>query len=178
MKSIIFTMVLLFCVLISPFVSWGWGKEYDTVISDAANYFGIDLIEDNIQVIFVDKPILSAAGEANGLMVPLRDDRAALTGYKISVQKSLSRPWVIATIYHEFAHIAQHKYDIRDERYGTEQHAEVLAFDALWHSKYWWNGVHMLAMHSFHFKPKEYIAAGALWNTATTGQHATSFHGF
>jgi hypothetical protein len=170
MKSIIFSMVLLFCILMSPFVSWGWGHGYDRVIADAAEHFGIDLATDNIRVIFTDKPILSAAGEANGLMAPERDDRANLIGYTITVQKSFSRPWVIATIFHEFAHVAQHKYALDPRDYSREQHAEILAFSALWHSPYWWNATHMLIMHSCHFKPKNYIAAGALWNTAATGK--------
>ena len=148
-----------------PFVSFG--KNYDAVCADAAAYFGIDA--DEYEVHLEKGRVLNAAGEEVNGTFNVELDGQANGVYIIRAQKSFSRPWTIATIFHEFAHAAQHKYNLDLGTRTREQHAELLAFNTLWRSGYWWNATHMLFIHTLHLKPSDYLAPAALWTAVFTG---------
>jgi hypothetical protein len=166
MKSVIFAFVVLFGLCAAPFI--GVGKNYDAVIADAARMYGLEAHE--YEIVFTDKVIINAAGEeATGLF---HEENGV---YVIKVHKTFSRPYTIATIFHEFAHAAQKKYNLDTGKYNKEQHAELLAFNTMWQSKYWWNAVHMLGMHSFYLKPPEYRVTYELWGGFITGASIVDF---
>jgi len=179
LKFLLFFMIAVIVFLGMPFI--GFGKSLEAVAADAARYFGIG--EDEYEIRFLKKVVNAQTGEeVNGThkwdFIKTEDGVKPI--HSIEVQKSFSRPFSIATIFHEFAHAAQDKYDMRDS-YGDftrEQHAELLAFRMLWRSGYWWNGTHMILMHTFRAKPKEYLVAGHLWNNALTGASPVSMPTF
>ena len=160
------TFIFLILAFIVPFFSFG--KSYDQVCLDAARMYGIN--EGDYEIHFSFGKVLNASGESVNGTFNVSLDGEAHGVYVIQVQKSeFSRSMTVATIFHEFAHAAQHKYNL--DLYGNtvEQDAELLAFNTMWRSGYWWDAVHMLWMHSFHFKPSNYLAAKKLWYTALTG---------
>jgi len=156
-------MAVAIVIVSVPFISFG--KSLEQVCTDAARHFGIN--EDEYEMHFTRGKVVTAAGEeVNGNIVFNEEGRAV---YTIRVQKSYSRPFTIAVIFHEFAHAAQHKYRLDYQGYNAEQHAELLSFNTMWRSGYWWNAVHLLYMHSWHAKPKDYLVPRELWNIALTG---------
>lgn len=165
-KLFIFSTIILTALFIVPFISFG--KDYDAVCADAARMYGIK--PEEYEVHFSNGKVLNASGVgvAGTFNVALDDDAHGI--YVIQVEKAaMSRPMTIATIFHEFAHAAQHKYNLSYDGITVEQDAELLAFNTMWRSGYWWNAVHMLWMHTFHFKPGNYLVPGKLWYTALTG---------
>ena len=170
-----FVVLALLCIAIgAPFISFGEG--YDTVSTDAAAMFGIDKSEYEFHL--QDGKVLNAStGEyVNGTISESLDEESPK--YVIRIQKSFSRPWTIANIFHEFAHAAQKKYGLKDPELNPEKHAELLAFNVLWRSKYWFNAWHMIYMHSFFAKPPEYRIPGKLIYTALTGENTAHFDAF
>ena len=173
LKFLLFLLIAVVVVMGMPFI--GFGKNLDAVCKDAARYFGID--EDEYEVRFVKRVVSATTGENVNGTFNIDFEKGV---YSIRVQKSFSRPFTIGVIFHEFAHAAQHKFNMEDRgdfgKYTREQHAELLAFKMLWSTGYWWNGLHMLFMHSFRAKPKEYLAAGPIWSNALTGASAVSLN--
>jgi len=175
-KFLAFLLVFVIVFLGMPFLSFG--KSLEAVAADAARYFGID--EDEYEIRFLKKVINAQTGEeVNGTHNIVFDDNTNPV-HSIQVQKSFSRPFSIAVIFHEFAHAAQDKYNMKDSfgKFTREQHAELLAFKMLWRTGYWWNATHMLLMHTFHAKPKEYLVAKQLWTNAVTGVSPVSMPRF
>jgi len=148
----------------APFI--GFGKSYDKIIADAARAFGIN--EGEYEVHFT-KTVVNAKGEEVSGTFNVVLDGQANGIYTLHIQKSYSRTFTVGVIYHEFAHAAQHKYYLSPGNYSKEQHAELLAFNALWHSKNWWNAVHMISLHTWHAKPKDYLVPREIWKTTLTG---------
>ena len=175
-KTLIVCIVILAAFLVAPFFSWG--ASYDTIVADAALLFGID--EDEYELTFYTGTLLNAADEeVSGTFstIARNVDGETKTIFIIRVRKYTFRPLTISTIFHEFAHAAQYKYDLLDDsdkhgEFSREQHAELLAFDTLWRSDHWWNSVHMLYMHMFWGKPADYRAPGVILNTMVTGARA------
>lgn len=147
--------------LVVPFIGFG-GPSYDRVAADAAKMYNLDI--KNYEVI-VAHNIVNASGEH-----VLGMYRVSTTSgpQSIFIQKSWSRPMVIATIFHEFAHAAQRAHNLDRGGLNDEQHAEVLSFQTMWHSKYAYNAVHLLWLHLFA-KPAEYRATHAIWRMAFNG---------
>ena len=172
-KALVLVFVLFASVCALPFIvpsTW----DYNAVIRDAARLYGIN--EDEFNVTFINKPILNAAtGEESVGLWHFDIDNRANGIHNIQIQKSISRPMAIATIFHEFAHAAQYKYKLQHPNYTTEQHAELMAFNTMWNSKYWWNATHMLTMHTIKLKPAEYRVTNELWNCAMTGTNVMGF---
>ena len=160
-------------LLTSPFLSFG--KSLDEVVIDAAHFFGIE--EHEYEIEFISGRVLNAAGEeVSGTINEYECEEGSIV-YKIRIQRSILRPLTIATIFHEFAHAAQLKYELLDKydmfgEYNREQHAELYAFNVMWQSGYWWNAVHMLILHTFGGKPSQYRAPATMWNTVLTGANA------
>ena len=161
---IIFTVMMV--LFIAPFISFG--KSLDKVCADAARMYGIG--EGEYEVHFSSGRVLNAIGQGVSGTFNVKQSDESLDFYSIQVEKdSLSRSMTVATIFHEFAHAAQRKYKLDLEGNTVEQDAELLAFNTMWRSGYWWEAVHMLWVHTFHFKPSEYLVPGKLWYTALTG---------
>jgi len=176
MFKVFFVLFILGTIfVISPFISFG-ACNY-TVASDAARMFGIE--EHEFRITFYSGTLLNTRGEAvSGTF----QKQSTSTGpmFNIRVRNYLSRPMTIATIFHEFAHAAQYKYNMLCENrlynntYNHEQHAELLAFDKLWRSHYRWNALHMPIMHTFGGKPGFYRAPTSMWRSIFTGAPAVS----
>jgi len=166
MKKAVRIFALTVCVLILvatvaftvPFI--GFGKSYEKVSADAAALYGLDI--NNYQVSF-QKTVRNSKGETVQGLIQYNDEKPV-----IQVQKCWSRPMVIATIFHEFAHAAQYAYSLDTGKLTREQHAEVLSFSVMWSSKYWWNSLHLLPVHMVG-KPAEYRATNVLFNIMFTG---------
>jgi len=169
-KAFIIIYLLGVVFIVAPFISFG--KSYYDVAADAARMFGI--YEHEYRVTFYRGRMVNAAGqEVSGTFNLALDGEANLI-FNIRVRRGLSRPMTIATIFHEFAHAAQYKFNLVDENgyqngYNREQHAELMAFNMMWQSGYWWNSIHMLTMHTFWAKPSSYRAPSSMWNTFLTG---------
>jgi hypothetical protein len=174
-KRLLAITILMTAVFLAPFISIGNESKnnYDKVVRDAAAHFGIE----NYRMNFLKGNFLNAGNNVvQGSIMQEFDDNLGRT-HVITVHTNLSRPMVIATIFHEFAHAAQIEfaYTMNFGDFHIEQHAEVLAFHAMWTSKYWWHAVHMLSMHSFAMKPNDYRAPKTLWSIAMTGNNPTGF---
>ena len=172
LKCLVIFCILTIVVLVTPFI--GFGKCYYAVAADAARMFGI--YEHEYRITFYRGRLLNAAGESvSGTFTLTRDGAEDTRIFTIRVRRYISRPMTIATIFHEFAHAAQYKFNLICDRgyfngrYNREQHAEVLAFNKMWQSGFWWNSIHMLTMHTFWGKPSEYRAPRTLWRTFLTG---------
>jgi len=163
MKILLLSILILLgtfsAAVIVPFFSWD-NTCYNQVAADAAEMFDLDINEFNI---VFSRNVVSASGQpVQGVF------RTSKTEEKktIEINTSWSRPMVISTIFHEFAHAAQYKHELCGGDLNHEQHAEALAFDAMWNSKYWWNAVHMLTLHMAAGKPADYRTPASLWNIA------------
>jgi len=162
--------VLTLCALVFitvPFISFG--KPLSIVVADAAHANGIDEHEYSIE--FSSKLKDKHGSTAYGTYTyVLRDGQIH---HIISVRKTFSRPIMIGTIFHEFAHAAQTKYELALDGLTVEQHAEVLSFSVMRASGYKWDSVHLLPTHMFA-KSKEYNVSSQLWSIALTGTGAMS----
>jgi hypothetical protein len=170
-KCILIISTIIVIIVGAPFFSFG-KKSYESICADAAKYYGIDEGE---YIIHITKGKISFAAELISGTYNLEYDENDRRVYVINIEKSVSRPMTIETIFHEFAHAAQNKYNMDYGNYNREQHAELMAFNAMWRSNYWYNALHMLEMHSFHLKPKEYLCAAPLWKSIATGQKTVNF---
>ena len=176
LKFILAVLVIIIAAIAAPLVSFG--KNYNAVCADAAAYFGID--PDEYEIHFTKGKVINASNEeVNGTFnvtfeIDEETEQETLV-YVIRVQKSFSRPFTIGVIFHEFAHAYQHKYRDKIDFNGftREQHAEMLAFDTLWQSGYWWNSVHMLMLHTWHAKPADYLVPKQIWTATLTGANST-----
>jgi hypothetical protein len=165
LKLFLSVLITAVCIVAVPFISFG--KPIAEVCKDAAVLYGIKA--DEYQIEFTKKVVNANGEEVSGTFTVASGEKQI---YTIRIQKSVSRAVTVATIFHEFAHAAQHKYGLWNEKndYTHEQHAELLAFNTMWHSGYWWNAVHMLYMHTAHAKPADYLAPEQIWKLAVTGQ--------
>ena len=157
--ALVLIAVVAFAV---PFI--GFGKSYEKVSADAAALYGLDI--NNYDVSFHKTVRNNKDQEVQGLIT--YGEKKSV----IRIQKSWSRPMVIATIFHEFAHAAQYAYALDTGKFTREQHAEVLSFSVMWSSKYWWNCLHLLPVHMIG-KPAEYRATGTLFSVVFTGVKAS-----
>ena len=168
LKFLIFLCLLVIITFGAPFI--GFGKNLNAVCADAARMFGID--ENEYRVEFVKK-VVNASGEAVNGTFNISFEDSETGEYIIRIQKSpISRTFTVGVIFHEFAHAAQHKYKLKLDGYTREQHAEMLAFNMMWRSGYWWNGVHMLMLHTLNAKPVDYRVSKQLWNIAASGNNS------
>jgi len=168
-KWLVITVTLL-AIVLSPFISWG--KCDHDVIADVARMYGFEPHE--YEVVMVSGKVLNASGDEVTGKWEHEDDGVHI----ITIQKSIFRPITVQTIFHEFAHAAQLKYNLYEpvkDKYQYEQHAELIAFNVMWQTGYWWNAVHSLFMHAFSLKPKEYLATREIWTTAFTGTKSVDF---
>jgi hypothetical protein len=149
--TLIVGFILCALLLVVPFVSFG--KSYELVVADAAAFFGVS--EDEYVVTFSDKVITSRGESVYGL-VTMSTLESGDTMHNIQIKKSFSRPIVVASIFHEFAHVAQHKYDMDFGDHSQEQHAEALSFQVMWKNGYWWDALHLLPSHLLHAKSTDY----------------------
>ena len=180
-SSIICFVVFATC-LIAPFVSWG--KTSAEIYLEVAAKFAID--PDMVDISFNNGRVLNAStgemvgGTSQTVWVMNEHGEFVIDSFIIQVQESIIRPMTVSTIFHEVAHAAQDKHGLWDSssQYSREQHAELLAFNLMWRSGYWWNAIHMLFMHSFKAKPSEYIVTDQLWSTAFTGARTVDFRAF
>jgi len=165
LKFVLLFLLVGGLVMLIPF--FGFGKSLEAVAADAARLFGIS--PDEYTLTIERGRVVTAAGESvNGMIWSTMDARGNFH-FDITIRRSISRPFTIATIFHEFAHAAQSKFNLCYGEFTSEQHAELLAFHMMMRSNYWWNGLHMLMTHSFRTKPSDYLVAGTLWNMAFTG---------
>jgi len=165
--AIIALIVIAICAITVPFI--GFGKSNDLVVVDAAAAYGIEQDEYSIQ--FVNSLKDKQGNSAYGLYTYERKDGQVF--HKIQIRNTISRPMMVATIFHEFAHAAQVKYKLDIGELTVEQHAEVLSFSVMRQSGYTWESIHLLPSHLIA-KPKEYRATSQLWNIAFTGNGAMS----
>ena len=170
-------LVLVFVLIVgAPFIGFPKGDEcYHDVAARAAEYFGIEKYE--YEISFVSGTLVNASGEEieGNFNIRTADSNTFREIFVIRVKTSLSRPATIATIFHEMAHAAAYKYEVENDGYTDEQQAELLAFDAMWQTRYWWNAVHMLYLHSFFMKPSDYLTPKKLWWGAITGSRTIAF---
>ena len=167
MKKAVRIFAITVCILILigtvvftvPF--FGFGKSYEKVSAEAAALYGLDI---NDYEVSFQKKVRNSQGESVQGIIAYSGEKKPT----IKIQKSWSRPMVIATIFHEFAHAAQYAYDLDMGNYTREQHAEVLSFSVMWSSKYWWNCLHLIPVHMVG-KPKEYRATNDLFSIMFTG---------
>ena len=171
-------VVFMTVVFLAPFINFGGAHKnnFEQVVRDAAAHFGIEEHEYEIQ--FLSGRFLSAGTNAVQGNIRMDFSEELTRKYVITIHTSLSRPMVISTIFHEFAHAAQDKfrYSMYFGNYNKEQHAEILAFHAMWNSRYWWDALHMLTMHTFPMKPSEYRIPRTLWKIFATGENVLNFH--
>ena len=158
-------LIIILLFLAVPFISFG-KETYNEICADAAQLFGLN--EDEYRVEFL-KNVVNASGRPVDSLFNY-DDYNVKTIYTIQVKKTISRALTIGNIFHEFAHAAQHKYNMDFGGYTREQHAEMLAFNTLWKSTYQWNAVHMLTLHSFRAKPSDYLVTKEVWDIALTSK--------
>jgi len=157
----------MICFILVPFI--GFGGSLNHVAVDAANSFGIQESEYSIE--FTDHLTDKHNNNLYGLYTYER--RNGQIFHIIKIRNTVSRPVMVATIFHEFAHAAQIKYRLDIGDLNIEQHAEVLSFSVMRESGYKWDSMHLLPTHMFA-KPKDYRASGQLWNIALTGNGAMS----
>ena len=136
---------------IVPFIGFGGG--YAKVCSDAAFLYDLDINDYKVKY---QKTVRNRDGEKVQGLFRVEKDEAT-----IFIQTGWSRPMVIATIFHEFAHAAQYKHQLDTGKFNIEQHAEILSFYKMWHSGYRWNAIHLLPMHMIG-KSAEYRATGEI----------------
>ena len=139
-------------VLFIPFIGFG-GKSYTAVCADAARMYGLDISDYKITF---QSTVKDVHGESVEGLFQIQN-----TKQSIIIDENWSRPMVIATIFHEFAHAAQYRYKLDMGKYTIEQHAEILSFYMMWNSSYHWDAVHMITEHLLG-KPPEYRATGDL----------------
>ena len=144
---------------IIPFIGFG-GPSFKAVAADAAAAYNLDI---NDYEINFQRQVTNSQGQHVQGLYRVADGKEI-----IFIQTSWSRPMVIATIFHEFAHAAQKKYNPDTAGLTIEQHAEVWSFSKLWHSAYRYDAIHLLSMHIMG-KGAEYRAAGAIWGIAFSG---------
>ena len=158
---------------IAPLFSWG--KSYDDVIATAAQMFGIE--EHEFEINLTRGRVVNAAGEnVSGtfrLCVRVTEYNRVYGVYVINVRQTFSRPMTIQTIFHEFAHAAQHKFRLCFGGLHREQHAELLAFNKMWHGGFWWDALHMLGVHGLRLKPSDYLVPRQIMRTMLTGEITT-----
>jgi len=163
-KILMFVLIVSSVVIIAPFFTYS-KKSYESICKDAAAYYGI---EEGEYILHISKGKIAFAAEmVQGTMTTEEEEERKV--YVINIETTPSRPMTIETIFHEFAHAAQTKYALDLKGYNREQHAELLAFSAMWRTKYWYNAVHMFTMHTAKLKPAEYLCGKQIWNTALTG---------
>jgi len=180
-KGLLLFFLLGAILLVSPFMNFG--KCLDQAVNDAARMFGIAGHEFNVT--FYSGRLLNARGQSvSGTITFEREidteNERINTVFNIRIRRYLSTPMTIATIFHEFAHAAQYRFNLVCREtgycprgYNREQHAELMAFQKMWRSDtYWWNALHMLTMHTFWGKPTEYRAPGSMWRAFFTGANA------
>jgi hypothetical protein len=171
MKAVCITIITLCILGISlitvPFI--GFGSSLDYVVADAANAFGIE--ESEYSVEFIDNLTDRHNNKVYGLHTFERRDGEIF--HIIKIRNTFSRPAMVATIFHEFAHAAQVKYRLDFGDLTIEQHAEVLSFSVMRDAGYIWDSLHLLPTHMFA-KPTEYRAVNQLWSIAFTGSRAVS----
>jgi len=165
--AIISLIVLLICGITVPFI--GFGKGFDNVAANAASAYGIEQKEYNIE--FVNTLKDKQGNNVYGLYTYERKNGQLF--HTIQIRNTISRPMMVATIFHEFAHAAQTKYKLDIGELTVEQHAEILSFSVMRQSGYTWESIHLLPSHLIA-KPKEYRATSQLWNIAFTGNGAMS----
>ena len=162
---IVFMLLLVFV----PLVTFN-NTSYEKIAADAANAYGLRSAEYQIE-------FLSEVKDGQGKSVQgnyFGYDHASGI-HRIQVKKQSMRVFTIATIFHEFAHAAQEKYDLKLGKYNREQHAEILCFSTIMSTPYWWEGIHLLSLHTFFAKPTSYRVPQELWQTALTGTSPVMF---
>jgi hypothetical protein len=148
-------------VCITPFINLK-AVNYESICKDAAKIYSI---EEDEYVLTFKKGKISFAKELVSGTLDIDEEEM----YEIVIETNYSRPMTIATIFHEFAHAAQDKYNLDLRGYNIEQHAEILAFQTMWRSKYWYNALHVLEMHSFKLMPRDYLCPTPIWKAAISG---------
>jgi len=155
-------IAILLCALaafVVPFMGVGGG--YHKVCADAAAMYGLDVNDYEIKF---QKTVTTSTGEKVQGIYKIEDNKQT-----IIVQKSWSRPMMVATIFHEFAHAAQYAHELDMGDLSREQHAEVLSFYQMWSSKkYKWDSFHLLPVHLIA-KSENYRATGQIWHIMTSG---------
>lgn len=152
-------IIFAWTVCFVPFI--GFGGSYDKVCADAAAAYGLDANDYDIRF---QKKIKNSYGEPVQGLYRVEKDKEI-----IIIQNMWSRPMMVATIFHEFAHAAQHAHKLDFGGHSCEQHAEILSFSKMWQSDYKWNGVHLLYLHLVG-KSGEYRATSTLWHIAFTNE--------
>jgi len=165
--TIIIIATIAICLITVPFLSFG--KSLDYVVADAATAFGIT--EDEYSVEFTNNLTDAHGNSVYGLYTFER--REGKIFHIIQIRNTFSRPIMVATIFHEFAHAAQTKYNLDFGDLTIEQHAEILSFSVMRDAGYVWDSLHLLPVHLFA-KPQEYRAASQIWNISFTGNGAMS----
>jgi len=154
MKFLLYSLIcILACtalLIVVPLISFG--TDYDKVVLDAARAFGIEADEYRIEF---KNNIVSAGGETvQGRNIGYEKDGKKT--HIIEIKKQSLRVFTVKTIFHEFAHAAQYKYNLDFGNYNREQHAEMLAYKTMQKSGYWWDSLHMVAFHILGASPAEY----------------------
>jgi hypothetical protein len=141
--------------LFVPFVSFG-GPTNEEVVAAAIEIYDLDA--DKYEISFQDKITNKQGEHVQGLYrVSAENDKE-----KIIIKNSISRPMMIATIFHEFAHAAQRAHNLNMGKLNIEQHAEALSFQKMWNSGYRYYSLHLITLHVLGGKPEEYRAPAQL----------------
>jgi hypothetical protein len=151
--------------IVAPFISFG--KSYEAVILDAASVYGFS--PDEYRIEFKDELTDNEGNDVCGLYYGT-ENVDGTDVHIIEIKNHFLRTVIVETIFHEFAHAAQAKYDLDNQGYSMEQHAEILCFSTMWNNGYGWDALHLLPSHTFFAKTKEYNAADELWQIALTGE--------
>ena len=145
--------------------------SYDEICAQAAGFYGIT--ESEYNVAFTSQITSDAGRDLTGLYKGY-NIQSGIKVHNIEIKKSWLRSTVIATIFHEFAHAAQVKYDLDLTDHTREQHAEILSFSIMWENGYRWEALHLLPCHTLRAKPAEYNVSRELWDIALTNRDNTN----
>ena len=165
--TLIFT--LLFAIV--PLISLS-SKSYELVAADAARAFGIQ--EHEYVVEFLPRVTNAQGRSVQGLYTAIQNPDGTIT-HHIQIRVHHLRVMTIGTIFHEFAHAAQVKFNLSSPSFNIEQHAEIMSFSAMRNSGYWWYSLHLLTFHTFFAKPAEYRVPSYLWQIALGAPSASAF---
>jgi len=160
--GIIVSAVIIFVLCAGvPFVYFG-KIDYYAVFADACAMYDLDPNDYELEL---EADVVNAEGQ--DVQGYYRTNYSRETE-SIVIKTSWSKPMVVATIFHELAHAKQRRYHLDLGDMSLEQHAEMLAFKTMWHTKYKYHALHMLTLHTLHLKNADYLAGGTLWNIALT----------
>jgi hypothetical protein len=162
---VFFSTALTLCTFV------GTRTPFDVVVADAARLFGLE--EDEFEIVFVDDLRTRDGMQVHGMHTSVRvgEDKHI---HRIQIRNHPIRVIMTATIFHEFAHAAQIKYDMDFGDYNVEQHAEILSFQTMWNGGYRWDALHLLPLHALGGKNEFYNVRSELFQVVRTGNFVFS----